>query len=180
MKSKLLAPQFIFVSTAIMLAAVSRLLPHIDNFTPVAAMALFGGAYISDKRLAVVTPLLAMIISDIGMELLYGWGFHNTIIYVYLAFILITFIGFYIRRNVSVNSVVIGSLISSILFFVITNFGYWAASNFQLGLSGLNAVYIAGLPFFRATVLGDLLYNAVLFGVFYLAQAKIPALAKSR
>jgi hypothetical protein len=180
MKTKLLTPQFIFVSTAIAIGAVSRLLPHIDNFTPIAAMALFGGAYITNKRLAFIIPMLAMVLSDAAMQLIYGWGFHNTIGYVYLAFVLTTAIGIYIGKNTSVKSIAMGSLVSSILFFIITNFGYWAATNFQMGIAGLNAAYIAGIPFFRATMLGDLFYNTIFFGAFYLAQSRIPALVRAR
>jgi len=180
MKSKLVTPQFIFVSSAIFIAAMSRLLPHIDNFTPIAAMALFGGVYFSDKRLAFVIPLLAMFLSDAALQVLFGWGFHNTIIYVYAAFIITTIIGMVIKRNITITSVIAGSLISSILFFLITNFGYWAATGFQLGIAGLNNAYIAGLPFFRATMLGDLFYNAVLFGSFYFAQRKISVFIKTK
>ena len=75
MKSKLFTPQFIFVTSAMLIGAVSRLLPHIDNFTPIAAMALFGGATIANKRLAFVIPLLAMIVSDTAMKLFFGYVF---------------------------------------------------------------------------------------------------------
>jgi hypothetical protein len=180
MKSKLITPQFIFVSSAVFIAALSRLLPHIDNFTPIAAIALFGGAYFSDKKFAFVIPLLAMFISDLALQLMFGWGFHTTIIYVYAAFALTTVIGLIIKRNLTIKSVVIGSLTSSVFFFIITNFGYWASTGFQSGVTGLNAAYVSGLPFFRATMLGDLFYNAVLFGSFYLAQSKIPAFAKMK
>lgn len=180
MKSKLVSPQFIFVSSAIFIAAMSRLLPHIDNFTPIAAMALFGGAYFSDKRFAFIIPLMAMFLSDAALQVLFGWGFHNTIIYVYAAFIVTTIIGLVIKRNITITSVIAGSLVSSILFFIITNFGYWAATGFQLGIVGLNNAYISGLPFFRATMLGDLFYNAVLFGSFYFAQRKISVFIKTK
>ncbi len=178
MKSKLFTPQFIFVSSAVFIAAISRLLPHIDNFTPIAAMALFGGAYITNKRLAFIIPLLSMFVSDLALQLMFGWGFHNTIVYVYAAFALTTVIGLVIKNNITIKSVIAGSFISSVLFFMITNFGYWTATGFQFGITGLNAAYVAGLPFFRATMLGDLFYNTVLFGSFYLAQSKIPAFAK--
>jgi len=180
MKSKLLTPQFIFITSAIFIAAMSRLLPHIDNFTPIAAMALFGGAYFTDKRLAFAIPLLAMFFSDVALQLLFGWGFHNTIVYVYVAFIITTVIGLVIKRNITITSIIAGSLLSSILFFIITNFGCWAATGFQSGIAGLNTIYIAGLPFFRATLFGDLFYNAVLFGSFYFAQSKISVFIKTK
>ncbi len=87
--------EFITLS-AILLAAVSRVFPHFNNFTPIAAMALFGGVYFSDKRLAFIVPLLAMILSDVILELTTGWGFHNTIVYVYVAFIITSAIGLYV------------------------------------------------------------------------------------
>lgn len=179
MKSKLFTPRFVFITTLIVFAAISRLLPHIYNFTPVAAMALFGGAYFINKRMAVIIPLAVMMISDVALELMFGWGFHNTMIYVYVAFVLTSLIGMLVGRNVSVLSVAGGSLASSVLFFIITNFGYWAGIGFEGGILGLNAAYIGGLPFFAPTLLGDLFYNAILFGAFYLAQVKYPALVKA-
>ena len=141
-------------------------------------MALFGCVYFSDKRLAFVIPLVAMIISDVLLELITGWGFHNTIPYVYGAFIITSAIGLYVRKNTSVQTVLGASLLSSVLFFVITNFGVWAASGGIGGASGLATTYVLGVPFFAPTVLGDLFYNAILFGAFYFAQRRIPALIK--
>lgn len=179
MKSKVLNPRFIFITSAIMVAAVSRLFPHIPNFTPIAAIALFGGAYFTDKRMAVIVPLIAMLITDVALELLTGWGFHDTMIYVYVAFVLTSVIGMFVGRNTSVLSIAGGSLASSVLFFIITNFGVWAASGFQAGIAGLNTTYLLGIPFFAPTLAGDLVFNALLFGAFYLAQVKYPSLVKA-
>ena len=88
MKSKLFTPRFIFITSAIFIAAVSRLFPHIPNFTPIAAMALFGAVNFKDKRIAFIVPLVAMFISDCFLEITTGWGFHNTMAYVYASFIL--------------------------------------------------------------------------------------------
>lgn len=180
MESKIITPRFIFITVAIFIVAASRLFPHIPNFTPLAAMALFGGVYLSDKRLAFIVPLLALFISDAALQLLFGWGFHNTMIYVYIGFILTSFIGMLVRRKISLLSVAAGSMISSILFFIITNFGVWAASGYQLGISGLETTYLLGIPFFAPTLIGDLFFNGVLFGAFYLAQIKFPVLVKAK
>jgi len=179
MQSNFFSARFLFVSIAILIAAVSRVLPHIPNFTPIAAMALFGAVNFSDKRLAFVFPMLAMILSDLAIELLFGWGFHNTIAYVYASFILISCIGLYVRKHHNVKTIVAASLASSILFFVITNFGVWAANGGVGGAAGLSGVYILGLPYFSYTLLGDLFYNGILFGAFYFAQQKFPALVKA-
>lgn len=178
MNSKLFTPRFIFITSAILLAALSRVFPHFNNFTPIAAMALFGGVYFSDKRLAFILPLLAMILSDIILEFTTGWGFHNTIVYVYVAFIITSAIGLYVRRNTTVQTVLAASVLSSVLFFIITNFGVWAASGMAGGATGLGTTYVLGIPFFAPTLLGDVFYNAILFGAFYLAQRRIPALIK--
>ena len=179
MKSKLFSPRFIFVTTAILVAAVSRLFPHIPNFTPLAAMALFGGAYFSDKRLAIIIPLLTMFLSDAALQYITGFGFHNTMIYVYISFVLTSIIGMIVRSNVTILSVAAGSILSSVLFFMITNFGYWASNAFSMGVTGLGASYVMGIPFFAPTLAGDLFFNTVLFGAFYLAQVKFPTLLKA-
>lgn len=180
MNSKILTTRFIFISSIILIAAICRLFPHIPNFTPIAAMALFGGAYLSDKRLAIILPLLALFISDLGLELLFGIGFHNTMIYVYVGFILTSLIGISMQNKVGVKSIFVSSLLSSILFFIITNFGVWAAYNPQTGIAGLTATYVLGIPFFAPTLIGDLFFNTILFSTFYLAQTKYPVLIKSK
>ncbi len=178
MTSKYFTPRVIFITSAIFIAAASRLLPHIPNFTPIAAMALFGGVCFTDKRLAFIIPLLAMLISDVALELITGWGFHNTLIYVYAAFILTSIIGLYVRRNIAAGSIIGASVCSSILFFIITNFGVWAASGMVGGAIGLGTTYALGIPFFAPTLLSDLFYNTLLFGAFFFAQKRIPALIK--
>lgn len=179
MQSKIFSARFIFVLAAVLLAAVSRILPHIPNFTPIAAMALFGAVNFSDKRLAFVLPLIAMILSDLALELMFGWGFHNTVIYVYVSFILTSCIGLYVRKHNNVKTLLAASLASSILFFVITNFGVWAANGFVGGGAGLSGVYVLGLPYFSYTLIGDLFYNAILFGSLYFAQRSFPILIKA-
>lgn len=179
MQTNIFSARFVVVSVMILLAAVSRVLPHIPNFTPIAAMALFGAVNFSDKRLGFVVPLIAMLLSDVALELIYGWGFHNTIIYVYASFILTSCIGLYVRKNNNYKTILAGSLASSILFFIITNFGVWAANGFAGGVAGLNNVYVLGLPYFSYTMIGDVFYNVILFGAFYFAQRNIPALVKA-
>ena len=187
MQSKIFTPRFLFITMAILLAAISRMLPHPPNFTPIAAMALFGGACLANKKLAFIIPLLAMFISDcIYTQYSATAGFHNTMLYVYASFILITCIEYYMRSNIKTGNVVLASMISSILFFLITNFGVWAASGFAMGPGGLLITYTAGIPFydnsifssfFLNTVMGDLFYCGVLFGSLYFAKSRFPSLA---
>jgi hypothetical protein len=176
--TKLFTPRTIFIATAIVIAAISRLFPHLPNFTPIAAMALFGAVYFENKLIAVFVPLITMLLSDVALEITTGWGFHNTLVYVYISFILTSAIGFWVKRNTTIQTIAIGSVASSILFFMLTNFGVWAAGGFAGGLTGLNATYVMGIPYFAPTLLGDVFFNAVLFGAFYLAQRKTPALIR--
>lgn len=177
---KIITPRILFIIAVILFAGLSRLLPHIPNFTPIGAMALFGGAYLTDRRLSFVVPIMAMIVSDLMLELLFGAGFHATAIFVYGSIFLISVIGGFLKESRSPQKIFLASLVSSVLFFAITNFGVWMMYGGleQTGIAGLWTTYVLGIPFFAPTAIGDLFYNTVLFGGFYLAQHKFPSLAK--
>lgn len=150
----------------IFFGVLMRLVPHPENFAPITAIALFGAVYLP-KRFAFILPIVAMLISD------YFIGFYGiTMIYVYGSFIISGLIGILIRDHKTTKNVVFGSILSSVLFYLITNFGVWAnpKSWYSPDLSGLLSSYIAGIPFFRGTILGDLVYTAGLFSVYELAQ----------
>jgi hypothetical protein len=150
---------FLVAVLLIAFAALSRFVPHPANFTPIAAMALFGGVYF-DKRYAFVIPMAAMLVSD------YFLGFHNVLPYVYGSFVLTGLIGIWLKGHKSVGWIVGASLSSSVLFFVITNFGVWMTGGYPQNSAGLVECYVAAIPFFRNTLLGDLLYVGVLFGLY--------------
>src|SRR5215831_20776184 len=129
-------------------AAASRLLPHPPNLTPIAAMALFGGAYFADKRLAFLVPLAALLLSDIVM------GLYNQIPVVYGSFALIVCLGFWLQKRRTWLRVASATLVSSVLFFITTNFAVWAfGSLYPKTMKGLLACYVAAIPFFRHTLL---------------------------
>lgn len=168
----------------IVAAALSRLLPHPFNFTPIGAMALFGAAYFSDKRLAFIVPFLAMWLSDLWLNnVTYpaANGFQWTgNAWVYGSFALIVLLGFGLLRRVKVAAVLGTSLLASILFFLITNFSVWLGSTaYPQNMTGLLACYGAGIPFFWNTIAGDLFYCAVLFGGFEWAQNRLPVLQRT-
>ena len=179
----LLAPGPLLLVAMIVLAALSRLLPHPPNFSPVEAMALFGGAYFANRAWAIVVPLIAMVLSDIGLGLMFGGSYMSYVgslsfWSVYVCIALSTVLGFGLRGKVSGTNVLGYSLVGSVLFFVVTNFTTWLGSTSmypQTG-SGLVAAYVAGIPFFKWTVLGTLFYSAVLFGGFALLRRQAPAL----
>jgi hypothetical protein len=170
--------KIIVITGLILVAAISRLLPHIDNFTPIGAMALFGGTYITNKRNALLLPMAALFLSDCMLQLFSGNGFHNTMIYVYSAFAIICSLGFLLRIRVQRQTIMVASLVGSIIFFLVTNFGVWTSGYYGYSFSGLLNCMIAGIPFFRGTVMGDLFFNLVLFGSFSIIRWRFPVLAK--
>lgn len=156
----------------ILVAALSRLIPgQIPNFNPIMALAIFGGASIADKRLALIVPLAAMFISDIFL------GFHATILAVYLSIALSVLIGNAIRNRVNAFSVVGASLAGSVVFFIITNFAFWL-SFCEMSVEGFVAAYTAAIPFFRNAIVGDIVFSGVMFGSFALAGKYFPKLAR--
>ena len=175
------------ITGMIITAALFRLAPHPYNFTPIGAMALFGGCYVSNKRLAFIIPLGAMLMSDILLQLLHSTGlqafaltsgFHPGMIWVYGSFALITCLGFLLRGREQRQTIMVASLVGSILFFIITNFGQWATGYYGYTGDALTKSFIMGIPFFSGTLMGDLFYNLALFGSFALARWKFPVLAK--
>jgi hypothetical protein len=155
----------------ILAAAASRLIPHPPNVASITAVALFGGAYISDKRLAFLVPMAALFISDLVLGL-YG---HMEV--VYGSFALVVCIGLLLRRRRTPLAIGGAALASSVLFFVITNFGVWAfGSLYPKTMAGLLACYVAAIPFFQNSLFGDAVYTVALFGGFALAAKWWPAL----
>ena len=174
MKNIFLSSKFLFISSTIILAALSRLIPHLPNFTPLAALALFGGALLNDKKTAFIIPFSAMILSDAII------GFHQQMWGVYISFLLIIMTGLRLGNNIKTGSMIGYSLLGSVLFFIITNFAVWLPGNFYpLSFNGLLECYIAAIPFFGNSILGDLFYNTILFGGFFLIKQRIPALIKA-
>lgn len=174
MNKQISKPRFFTVLLMVLTAAALRLLPHYPNFTPVAAMALFGGAYFSNKKIAFLIPISAMLISDLIL------GFHSTMWAVYLSFALIVMIGLSLKKSKKISSIFLASISSSVLFFIITNFAVWISGGiYPLNILGLGECYTAAIPFFHYTMLGDLFYVGVFFGAFEFMQYKFPVLAET-
>jgi hypothetical protein len=157
--------------TAILMAATFRLLPHPPNFSPIAAMALFGGAFMPRKALGILVPLAAMLLSDLVL------GFHASMPFVYAAVALTSVLGWWLATNRTLGRVGIAAVLASVLFFLVTNFGVWASQDmYPHTLAGLGACFVAALPFFQNTLAGDLVFTALLFGGFALLERAVPRL----
>ena len=152
------------VASIVIVAALARLIPHSPNVTPITAMALFGGAYFSSRRLAIAVPLIAMLISDLLL------GFHPAMPFVYASLILVSTLGMWIQKRKSARFIVGASLLASVAFFVVSNFGFWLTMGiYPISLVGLASCYAAAIPFFRDALAADLFFTCCLFGGFELA-----------
>ena len=170
-----LSPKFWIITLMIFAAAFVRLIPHPPNFAPIAAMALFGGAYFSKKWAAFLVPIAAMFITDLIL------GIHSTMWAVYLSFAVIVIIGMVMIKQKKISNIFFASVASSVVFFIITNFGAWVSSPFyEKTLTGLAASYTAAIPFFHQTLLSDLFFVGILFGLYHLVKSKFPLLAESK
>ncbi len=156
MKKNKLETYIAFVAI-IACAVFMRLIPHIPNITPIGALALFSGMTVPSLW-AIAIPFVSMGISDAFL------GFHLTLPYVYGSFALIVGMGYLIRKKMSPLRVGGVSLVGSVLFFLITNFGVWATGTmYAKNASGLLESYVMGLPFFRNTLVGDLFFNILFY-----------------
>lgn len=141
----------IVIISFILVAAILRVLPHFPNVTPITAMALFSGVYFTQKKYAFVIPLLAMFLSDLFL------GFSLISIFVYAAFILVGYIGV-ASKKMNIKTI----LLSSISFFVITNFGVWLIG-YPNTLNGFIECYTLALPFFRNSLIGDFVFSGIMY-----------------
>ncbi|QJW89392.1 hypothetical protein HNV11_08340 [Spirosoma taeanense] len=170
------------LTTIVLATALFRLVPHWPNFTPIAALALFGAATFERRWLGLVIPLAAMLLSDALI------GFHGNMGSVYLSFTLTWALGLWLLSgSQTATRIAAASLASSVLFFLITNYAVWSGSSFYPQTSaGLMSCYVAGLAFYNGTsfflngLLGDLFFSGALFGGYYLLQQRFTVLRPTR
>ncbi len=183
MEKKKINIQFGVAAAFIFLAALTRVLPHPYNATPVGAMALFGGAYFNRRWAALLIPLAALFLSDLILDNVmyknmfpaFTWLYSGAA-WVYGSFLLIAALGWLFLKKVSLLRVAALSLTGSTLFFLVTNFSVWASgAMYPKTAAGLSACYAAGLPFYLNALPGDLLWCALLFGGYEWMRSRIPA-----
>lgn len=161
---------------AIIVAALARLLPHPPNVTPIAAMALFGGACFANRKLAYLVPLAAMLLSDLVLAVI-RYDLRIMLVsqpIVYACIVATTMLGQTITNRRSVWQVATTSLASSVLFFLVTNLAVWAMTDlYPRTAEGLATCYTAALPFFRNSLAGDAFFVVVLFGGLALLENRV-------
>lgn len=170
------------LTITVLAATMARLVPHPPNMTPIAAMALFGGAFLPNRRLAYAPPLAAMLLSDIVLALtLYGKAMLASQPIVYACLLGTAAMGKLIRNRRSVLNVGAVTLASSLMFFGVTNLAVWAAGSlYPRTLAGLIMCYTAAIPFFRNSLIGDMAYAATLFGGFALLENVVISLREKQ
>lgn len=158
--------EFLIAVVFVLMGVVFRIIPHAPNFTPIAAIALFGAVYLPRKT-AFVLPIAAMLISDMFI----GFYEPQIMVIVYGSFILTGFLGLWLKNHKRPQTLFFCSLFSSLTFFILTNFAVFAFTPwYPKTFLGLAQCYSMALPFFRNTLLGDLFYTSVFFGAYELVK----------
>ena len=156
----------------IVIGIMTRLLPHPPNFTPILSFALLSGVY-SKNNLGIFIPISIMLLSDMIL------GSHGTIIWVYSSLFVIYLIGYYFIKNISFKNVLLGSLVASFLFFILTNLGVWFIG-YPKTIEGLVACYVAAIPFYKNTLLSAMIYTSVIHASYLLLHEKFAILKSNR
>lgn len=168
--------QLLFAGLLVVFAIATRVIfnaLHIYNFNAVMAAGLFAGAYLGSRRIGFVIPLLAILATDAILGF-YDW---QLMLFVYASLVASVLIGQYYAKNRTLPRFTGSVLGGSLLFFLVTNGAVWLVAEgaiYPKTLAGLAECYTAGLPFYRNTLIGDLLWSAVLFGSYELLKLKAP------
>ncbi len=167
---------FVFAVALIIFCLAARILPHVPNFAPLGALAIFGGVYFN-WAWSLAVPFVTLAFSDLVLGL-YDWRLMAA---VYGAWLLGAAAGWVIKKQPSVFNIGVSVLISATVFFLITNFAVWAFSSwYPHTLGGLIAALLMGLPFFKATILSNFFYSGLFFGAAALLHAYTQKPSRSR
>ena len=154
--------KYLITGTMIILVlALSRLMPHPPNFTPILGMAVFSGAVINKKIIAYIIPLVAMLLSDLFL------GFHAGMPVIYFSLAICVLIGTFIESRITIFNTLLCISGGVIAFFLITNFAVWYGSGmYEFSISGLMKSYLMGLPFLQNTFISSLIYGMGAFLIY--------------
>lgn len=148
------------VITLTIIGIISRLVPHLPNMTPVGATALFSSAKFGMKK-GMIILLLTMLITDVLL------GLHSIMWATYGSFMITIGIGRWVQKKYSLSRFMTGTLVSSVVFFLVTNFAVWLvplhSGMYTKNLTGLMHCYLMAIPFFRNSLIGDFFYGLVFY-----------------
>ena len=166
--------EWIVLAIFVVLGVAGRFWIETPNFKPVAAFALFGGFYFRRPCLAVVGMVFVMGVSDL-MQGIYPW---QLMACVYFSLAVSVLLGITIRNRLGNSGLSVShwagflgaSLTMSTIFYLLTNGACWLLGGwYPLTMAGLTECYLAGLPFYRWTLVGDLFFTTLTVGCFSLA-----------
>ncbi len=176
-------PKNLVLIAIIILASLSRLIPHVPNFSPLGAISLFGAAFFKQKWKAFLIPIVSTWCSDLLINNIYYAEYHSSFIWFYsgyqwqiLSYGAIILFGLNLfKTKITFFRLGFGALGSGIIFFVISNFGVWLNGlMYSKDLIGLFNCYVAGVPFLKGTFLGNFFYVPTIFGTYLIIQKLFP------
>ncbi len=178
--------RFVVISGMILLAAISRFLPiampSMANFSPVGAMALFGGAYFAKKQWAFIIPMIALWLSNLVLNNVFYTKWYPTFSFgfetaVFVSFALVVGVGIIFLKKVNLTNLLTANVLGTVGFFLISNFFVWMSGKmYSQDFNGLITCYTMALPFLKNTLLSNLIFSAIMFGAFEYAQREVKAL----
>ncbi len=181
--------KILLVAAVLLITVTMRILNielHIYNLIPIAALGIFSGSVLKNKYQAYLIPLLAMLLSDIGIALFtHMQGFYGISQFVnYGALVLVTFVGTYLAKRSVVN--IAGFTIGgSMIFFLLSNVGTFLTGYYGYSFEGFVTCFTMAIPFYKNEMantfflnsfMGDLCFSYLAFGIYFLAKQKIPVL----
>lgn len=148
----------LFPIVLILLMIFSRLIPHPPNLTPIIAVAIMSGYLFKNLNFSVLVLFFSMIVGDMFI------GFYSNMAFVYLPLFLITYVCFYKRDKINSKNLFFYGVFSSLLFFVISNFGVWLlGSLYEKNFAGLVNCYIMAIPFLKNTMISTIFFSYLSF-----------------
>ncbi len=167
----------LLIVALIVIGILGRIIPHPPNFTPIIAIALLASHVFKNKWIVILTPLMAMWISDLVINNYLYAGYYDSLLifsssflWVYGPIIFIALLGTVLIKKVKMSNIALSSISGSLIFFLVTNFGVWISGTmFPKSLFGLIECYTFALPFFGNALVGDLVYCTILFTSYSLA-----------
>ena len=163
----ILEKQNLFPFLIILIMVLSRLIPHPPNFTPIISMAMMSGYFFKNFNLSVLILAFTILLSDLFL------GFHNNMIFVYMPLFIIVSFCFKISTKINYKNLFFLGVGSSLIFFLISNFGVWLLGNmYENNINGLINCYILAIPFFKNTLLSTFIFSYGAYGANFLYSKK--------
>jgi hypothetical protein len=161
----------VMIVVATIFRVVALYLPSLYNFTPVGAIALFGGVYFKEKWKGYITVLATLFFSDILINYLrtstITFGYSVTF-WVYLSFVLMVLVGSFIKK-VNITNILLASTAPVLIHWLLTDL---PGELYPHTLAGYGQSLVAAIPFEYNLIYGTFVFSAILFGGFELAKSK--------